>query len=59
MGQLVGRCDGQNQISRKLHEASDVTLHNPRANNLCEATALAQLPNSTRPMKSHGVQTIF
>jgi Protein of unknown function (DUF2723) len=45
MGQLVGRCDGQNQVSRKLREASDVTLHNPSANNLCEATALAQPSN--------------
>jgi hypothetical protein len=59
MGQLVGRCDGQNQISRKLHEALDVTLHNPSANNLCEGTALAQPPNSAKPMKSHGVQTAF
>jgi hypothetical protein len=59
MGRLAGRCDEQSQNSHKLHEASGVKLHNPSASNLCEAIALAQLPNSTKPMKSHGLQIAF
>jgi hypothetical protein len=58
MGQLVGRCGEQNQTSHKLRAASDVTLHSPGANNLSEENALALLPNSTKPTKSHHLQTV-